>query len=1009
MQMKTSVTILIAFFPILLWSQICSPLTYEGFQYNNNSPLNGGGGGSGWATPWYVQSDNNNVPGFQVTNATTLAYLDLQENGLAATGGYAYLTAGRNFDISAGGVFDSFLNNQGQIGAPGTTLYFSCMLAKLQNNNEEAIITLHQDNIAWYGTNPNPKISIGYFGTASNTGGNRYWSINTNGTVQQSNVQVQTGQAALLVLGITFNAGNTVVNYFINPVTIGSANPPAPNISFTYTTPFYFRSLAFYPGSSAGQTALDEIRIADTYRCTTPGAAVTVNNPPVAFFTASATSGNAPLTVNFDAAGSTDDGTIVSYNWDFDDGTTASGITTSHIFTYPTRMNVSLTVIDNYGATNTYSLPIVVRDENGHLSCLTSTAMLQLATCGQNNGSFRANNDVGWVNEMTLRNSTNTVINPASNNGSQAVWQNLAPGTYRLTTTGQYMCADTFNLVIPVDSNSCPGWTPAPCQLQLGTNISGIRYWDLERALKDFKLYSDEFFTYNSNGGGPWNTNLMQEIPVDENGYPLQLPYTTSGGSQNVRLVISADGHMPIGDYVMLYDGAGTFESGGNMAFTSTSAGRIAFSIYDNGNIWLHLTNSQQGNHIRNIRILRASDELIYSPSQPFYQTFMDRLSNFSCIRFMDWQGTNGSPNITWENRANPNYHIQSTERGIAYEYIIRLANILQKDAWICIPHEADDNYIRQMARLFRDSLNQNLKIYLEYSNEVWNWQFLQAHYNDETNRPDIISYPRAYTDKSLHVFTIWYEEFGASAPARIKRVLGTQNTYNWIGEQILAQSKGQFDCFSPTSYFGYDPDACGINAGSSALDIVNCARETYHSNANAYRQEYLNGKLYGKEIINYEGGQHITHNPVTVPWQQAIYDCQVHPEMYNMYVELLDSIRTWGSSLSMNFSFASPRESVYGSWGILEDIDQNLTTQPAPKWQALIDNLHPIPHPVISGSAVACANQQMQYSVVPGPAGTVYHWTVTGGNIISGQGTATITVLWTGGQGNVNIEMENP
>lgn len=1007
--MKTKFTLLIICSPLFLLAQICSPLGYEGFQYNNNTPLNGGSGGSGWATPWYVQSDNNNVPGFQITNSTTLSYLDLQENGLAASGGYAYLTAGRNFDISDGGIFDAFLNNQGQIGAPGTTLWFSCLLSKLQNNNEEAIVTIHQEDLAWYATNPDPKILIGYFGAESNSGGNRYWSWNTNGTVQQSTVQIQTGQAALLVLEMNFNAGNTVVNYYINPATIGTNTPPTPTMSYTYTTPFFFRSLALYPGSNAGQTALDEIRVAESYRCATPDASVPVNNPPVAFFTATATSGNTPLTVDFDASGSSDDGTIVSYEWDFDDGTTATGVTTSHTFTYPTRMNVSLTVLDNNGSNNTYSVPIIVSDENGQLSCLTSVAMIQLATCGQNNGAFRSVNDAGWVNSLTLHNSTNTVINPVSNNGYQAVWQALAPGNYQLAAAGNYGCTDTFDLVIPVDSNTCAGWEPAPCQLQIGTNISGIRYWDFERALKDFKLYSDEFFTYNNDGSGPWNSNMMSEIPTDASGYPLQLPYNTTGGLQNVRLVLSADGHMLIGDYVLLYDGSGTITPGGNMVFSSNTPGRIAFSILDNGNIWVHLTSSQSGNHIRNIRVLRAADELTYSPEQPFYQTFLDRLSNFSCIRFMDWGNTNGSPNTTWENRASPTYHNQSTERGIAYEYMIRLANILQRDAWVCIPHAADENYIREMARLFRDSLNQNLTIYLEYSNEVWNWQFLQAHYNNETNKPDIISYPRAYTDKSLQVFRIWYEEFGASAPERIKRVLGTQNTYNWVGEQVLAQSGGEFDCFSPTSYFGYDPDACGINAGSSALDIINCAREVYRSYANAYRQEYLNGKLYGKEIINYEGGQHITHNPVTVPWQQALYDCQIHPEMYDMYVELLDSIRTWGSTLKMNFSFATPRESVYGSWGILEDIDQDLNTQPAPKYQALIDNMHPIPNPVISGAAVACTDDLIQYSVVPGPSGSTYIWTVSGGTIISGQGTDTITVQWTGGVGQVSVEMAFP
>ncbi len=41
------------------------------------------------------------------------------------------------------------------------------------------------------------------------------------------------------------------------------------------------------------------------------------------------------------------------------------------------------------------------------------------------------------------------------------------------------------------------------------------------------------------------------------------------------------------------------------------------------------------------------------------------------------------------------------------------------------------------------------------------------------------------------------------------------------------------------------------------------------------------------------------------------------------------------------NFSLASPQESVYGSWGVLNDIDiQPPYIETAPKYQALLDNI---------------------------------------------------------------------
>ena len=38
----------------------------------------------------------------------------------------------------------------------------------------------------------------------------------------------------------------------------------------------------------------------------------------------------------------------------------------------------------------------------------------------------------------------------------------------------------------------------------------------------------------------------------------------------------------------------------------------------------------------------------------------------------------------------------------------------------MCVPHLADDNYVASMAAVLRDSLTGML--YLEYSNEVWNF-----------------------------------------------------------------------------------------------------------------------------------------------------------------------------------------------------------------------------------------------------------------------------------------------
>ena len=87
----------------------------------------------------------------------------------------------------------------------------------------------------------------------------------------------------------------------------------------------------------------------------------TGNQAPIAVMAAAPTSGLAPLTVSFDGSSSSDaDGTIVSFAWNFGDGTTGFGMTASH--TYPTAgtYTARLTVTDNQTASSSTTTTIQV-------------------------------------------------------------------------------------------------------------------------------------------------------------------------------------------------------------------------------------------------------------------------------------------------------------------------------------------------------------------------------------------------------------------------------------------------------------------------------------------------------------------------------------------------------------------------------------------------------------------------------------------------------------------------
>lgn len=87
---------------------------------------------------------------------------------------------------------------------------------------------------------------------------------------------------------------------------------------------------------------------------------LTINKAPVAV-------ANDPSEVNegdlmsFDGSTSSDpDGSIVSYDWDFGDGNTGIGETTTHTYTIPNTYTVTLRVTDNYGLTDTDTSTVTV-------------------------------------------------------------------------------------------------------------------------------------------------------------------------------------------------------------------------------------------------------------------------------------------------------------------------------------------------------------------------------------------------------------------------------------------------------------------------------------------------------------------------------------------------------------------------------------------------------------------------------------------------------------------------
>lgn len=503
-----------------------------------------------------------------------------------------------------------------------------------------------------------------------------------------------------------------------------------------------------------------------------------------------------------------------------------------------------------------------------------------------------------------------------------------------------------FCLTIGIAQNDC---------MQIGTNF---HFFDAG-VYKDLKKSSTHFFTRNEtylDDGNDWDSGLAGSMSQDAQGYPLEIPFPHPTTGENQILAFTVGGYhqnYQTGNYVLLYEGDGTIEfaSWTSQTVISSTSGRIEFSIdavNENG-IHIEIKSSTLGNHIRNIRIVRDIHESNYQ-TEPYLDDFMEKVDEFAVLRMMDWSGTNNHTVSKWEDRTQPDFHTQALEKGIAWEEMIQLANLSQKDIWMNVPHLADEAYIDSLAVMFRDLLDPDLQIYLEYSNECWNWIFDQTHWMNST-MPFPGNFGKNYGHYSHQVFSRWDNIFG-SQKDRIETVLAGHD-YFVLEAFTLFDSLSQTDLVDLVSYPGYvalneeNYDTLSHYGTAATPEMVMDMLNENIAEALFWMLQFkiIVADAYNKEFVMYEGGQHITPQwfGLDTTYNQALYDAQIDTAMYTFYTQLLDVFQdSLEVRLFMNYVLASPRESSFGSWGLIETYHDQAPFPP--KWNAVMNWKHDNP-----------------------------------------------------------------
>lgn len=194
-----------------------------------------------------------------------------------------------------------------------------------------------------------------------------------------------------------------------------------------------------------------------------------VNTPPTAVISTSpGTSGVTPFAVTLSGILSSDPDagdSIVSYQWNFGDGSTGSGSSVAKTFTTPGTYSVKLTVLDTRGSSSSTQTPIVVTGNNSTVLKVTS---ITLTSAKSRNGSILVqatvkvtdlnNNPISGVvvsgswSGMITGNSSATTGNSGS--ASMIARSSTASGTVGFAVTGVSKSGFSYDATKSVTSMS---------------------------------------------------------------------------------------------------------------------------------------------------------------------------------------------------------------------------------------------------------------------------------------------------------------------------------------------------------------------------------------------------------------------------------------------------------------------------------------------------------------------------------------------------------------------------
>ena len=526
--------------------------------------------------------------------------------------------------------------------------------------------------------------------------------------------------------------------------------------------------------------------------------------------------------------------------------------------------------------------------------------------------------------------------------------------------------------------------------LGIGMNVERVTdymaAWMFTDSFKESRPWIPEVYNTTTHTLTPDVTHALP-LQLDANGWPTQLSQGVNAQGQPLRQILDTvmfdglNGHYAPGTYTAEWQGTGQLQWGGDVRVIQTgvrpNGAHFALLADAPGNfgIRLRIAGMSAADPVHDIHVWmpdyngRSFVGQVWRPGasfSPFHPLFLQRLAPFHTLRFMQDSEIITSQVQHWSDRRSVSYETQMTgafgfQNGIAPEYEIEMANELKADLWINIPHMADDNYVRSLATMVRNQLNPGLKVYLEWSNEVWNgapgfmpYRWIRQQLALPQNAG--VTFEQFVAREDRRVFGIWSSVFAGHADQLVRVVAGFEEGPGYTA-RVLQNMNGEFDAVAIGAYFGPTPQQrAGYNANTTVDQVVNDTASSIPTFLNFLLQHRAMADRYSAQLgrhialLAYEGGIDLAGRGQ--PYQPTFIAAGQDQRMYDLYRQFLTGARNVGLELFVNYEYTDRNvNSMYGVFGALNYQDEPLAL--APKYRALLDAVSgalyaPPPAPVL-------------------------------------------------------------